>query len=57
MVQQELKQQMFAISQLISQVSQLETTHTISGNYQIKLKRQEYFLDKQKFVSLIPFIP
>lgn len=45
------EQQQQVLLSLISEVTQLESTRTICGNYQLKCQRQEYFLQKQKIVS------
>ncbi|KAK8733546.1 hypothetical protein OTU49_006350 [Cherax quadricarinatus] len=49
-VEWEKQQQQQVMQSLITEVAQLESTKTISGNYQLKRQRQEYFLDKQKLV-------
>ncbi|XP_042206686.1 AUGMIN subunit 3-like [Homarus americanus] len=49
-VEQERRQQRQVMQSLITEVAQLENTRTISGNYQLKCQRQEYFLDKQRSV-------
>ncbi|XP_076055434.1 HAUS augmin-like complex subunit 3 [Oratosquilla oratoria] len=36
---------------LLEEVAQLESTRTIAGNYQLKLHRQEYYKQKQQFVT------
>lgn len=46
----EIQQQHQILQSLVAEVAQLESTKTISGNYQLKCKRQEYFLEKQKIV-------
>ncbi|XP_064119374.1 LOW QUALITY PROTEIN: HAUS augmin-like complex subunit 3 [Macrobrachium nipponense] len=46
----EMQQQHQILQSLVAEVAQLESTKTISGNYQLKCKRQEYFLEKQKIV-------
>ncbi|XP_071521218.1 uncharacterized protein dgt3 isoform X2 [Panulirus ornatus] len=49
-LEQERQQQHLVMQSLVAEVAQLESTRTISGNYQLKSQRQEYFLDKQKIV-------
>lgn len=46
-VQYEREQQLSILKSLSNDVAQLESCRTISGNYQLKLQRQEYFLSKQ----------
>ena len=51
LVKLERERQHQVLQSLVAEVAQLESTRTISGNYQLKCKRQEYFLEKQKIVS------
>ncbi|CAL4166624.1 unnamed protein product [Meganyctiphanes norvegica] len=46
-VEYEREQQLSILKALSNDVAQLESCRTISGNYQLKLQRQEYFLGKQ----------
>lgn len=53
MVQKEFQQQRRIMQSVLAEVAQLEGTRTISGDYELKLQRQEYFLAKQKTVSVL----
>ncbi|KAK7065397.1 hypothetical protein SK128_015935 [Halocaridina rubra] len=50
LVDRERSQQHEVLLSLIEKVAELESTKTISGNCQLKCKRQEYFLEKVKIV-------
>lgn len=50
MVSKEFQQQRRAMQGVLAEVAQLEGTRTISGDYELKLQRQEYFIAKQKNV-------
>ena len=39
------------IPSILAELASLQDTHVLSGNYQLKLARQRYFLDKQLQVS------
>lgn len=50
-VEKEFRQQQQAMQSVLAEVAQLESTKTISGDYELKLQRQGYFLSKQMIVS------
>ncbi|KAK3875243.1 hypothetical protein Pcinc_019843 [Petrolisthes cinctipes] len=49
-VRREGEEQRRVMSGLVEEVTQLEAISTISGNYQLKLERQNYILTKQNWV-------
>lgn len=48
---QDLEFQKESLKELGSLVSKIEGFRVVSGNYEMKLKRQEYLLSKQETVS------
>lgn len=50
-VEKEFRQQQQAMQSVLAEVAELESTKTISGDYELKLQRQGYFLSKQMIVS------
>ena len=50
-VEKEFRQQQQAMKTVLAEVAELESTNTISGDYELKLQRQGYFITKQTRVT------
>ena len=51
-VEKESRHQQQTMQAVLAEVAELESTKTISGDYELKLQRQNYFLTKQMTVCV-----